>query len=129
MKLLSLAIATLASLTSATALPPQTYNGPSSLAARAASPGCGAFTLLKGITIPRFIKSGTRSRSYMVHVPSSYDTNKAYPVVLGFHGSSSIGTFFEVDTLMSDAKYSGNVCLHPSCISVWQCADVVFDRK
>jgi len=76
---------------------------------RKASPGCGSFQLLKGITLPRFIKSGTRSRSYFVHTPANYDTNKAYPVVVGFHGSSSIGLFFEADAKLSDAKYSGDV--------------------
>jgi hypothetical protein len=100
-------------LTAAVALPvvdvlPQLHQQGLSLSRRA-SPGCGSFHLLKGITLPRFIKSGTRSRSYFVHTPANYDTNKAYPVVVGFHGSSSIGLFFEADSKLSDSKYSGDV--------------------
>jgi hypothetical protein len=87
----------------ATALPPIEAHS------RRASSGCGAFHLVNGITLPHFITSSNKSRSYFLHTPSGYDTNKPYPVVFGFHGSSSIGLFFEVDTGMSDSKYSGQV--------------------
>jgi poly(3-hydroxybutyrate) depolymerase len=76
---------------------------------RAAS-GCGKTQFLPGVTQYRFgLKTSGKSRSYGYHIPSNYDKNKKYPVVVGFHGSSSIGTFFELDTKMSDARYSGDV--------------------
>lgn len=83
-----------------------------------ASPGCGKPHLIKGITMPRFgLKSSGKDRSYMYHIPSSYDQNKPYPVVVGFHGSSSIGTFFELDTKMSEGRFSENkIMVYPNGI-------------
>lgn len=79
------------------------------------STGCGEKPFLPGITQYRFIKSSDKSRSYSYHLPSSYDANKQYPVVLGFHGSSSIGAFFELDTKMSQGRYSGEkIMIYPN---------------
>jgi poly(3-hydroxybutyrate) depolymerase len=64
-----------------------------------------------GITTYHEVPSGNRTRSYSIHLPSGYDMNHEYPVVIGFHGSSSIGLFFEVDTGLSLAKYSSDVSL------------------
>lgn len=90
---------------------PAAFAAPQPLAPRA-SAGCGKFQLLRGVTVPRTFKSGTKDRGYSIHTPSSYDSKKAYPIVIGFHGSDSIGLFFEVDTKLDDAKYSGEVsCL------------------
>ncbi|KAF1850264.1 carbohydrate esterase family 1 protein [Cucurbitaria berberidis CBS 394.84] len=81
-----------------------------------ASSGCGKKSFLPGVTQYRFgLKSSGKDRSYSYHVPSSYDPNKVYPVVLGFHGSSSIGAFFELDTKMSEARYSGDkIMVYPN---------------
>jgi poly(3-hydroxybutyrate) depolymerase len=83
-----------------------------------ASPGCGKPYLIKGITVPRFgLKSSGKDRSYMYHIPSSYDANKPYPVVVGFHGSSSIGTFFELDSKMSEGRFSEDkIMVYPNGI-------------
>jgi len=80
------------------------------VAARATA-GCGKEHLLKGITTYQDLTSSGRDRKYSVHLPGDYDKSKPYPVVLGFHGSSSIGLFFEVDTKMSESRFSANVCL------------------
>jgi predicted peptidase len=78
--------------------------------------GCGKTQILPGVTRYRFgLKTSGKSRSYGYHLPSNYDKNKKYPVVVGFHGSSSIGTFFELDTKMSDARYSGDVRISSPC--------------
>ena len=92
-----------------------TSASPAPLSPRASS-GCGKTALLPGVTQYRFgLKSSGKDRSYSYHVPSNYDANKAYPMVLGFHGSSSIGAFFELDTKMSDAKYSGDkIMIYPN---------------
>jgi poly(3-hydroxybutyrate) depolymerase len=76
--------------------------------------GCGKTQFLPGVTQYRFgLKTSGKSRSYGYHLPSNYDKNKKYPVVVGVHGSSSIGTFFELDTKMSDVRYSGDVRISP----------------
>jgi poly(3-hydroxybutyrate) depolymerase len=77
-----------------------------------ASPGCGKSAFLPGLTQYRFgLKSSGKDRSYSFHLPASYKANKAYPVILGFHGSSSIGAFFELDTKMSEARYSAEAIM------------------
>jgi poly(3-hydroxybutyrate) depolymerase len=81
---------------------------PASVAARATA-GCGKTHLLAGITTYHGLTSSGRDRKYSVHLPSGYDKSKPYPVVLGFHGSSSIGLFFEVDTKLSESRFSANV--------------------
>ncbi|KAJ7698217.1 hypothetical protein B0H14DRAFT_3654623 [Mycena olivaceomarginata] len=47
--------------------------------------GCGTSHWFNGITQYHFLQSGTRSRDYSIHIPSSYDAKKLYPLVLGFH--------------------------------------------
>jgi poly(3-hydroxybutyrate) depolymerase len=83
-----------------------------------ASSGCNTPAFLPGLTQYRFgLKSSGKDRSYSYHLPSSYNPNKAYPVVLGFHGSSSIGTFFELDTKMSEKRYSGDrIMIYPNSL-------------
>jgi poly(3-hydroxybutyrate) depolymerase len=78
---------------------------------RRAASGCGISQPIGdiGITTYHEVQSGNRTRSYSVHLPSGYDLNHEYPIVIGFHGSSSIGLFFEVDTGLSEATYSSDV--------------------
>ena len=75
-----------------------------------ASSGCGKSKWPTDFTHYRFgLKSSGKERSYSYHVPAGYDKNRAYPVVVGFHGSSSVGMFFELDTKMSGAPYGVDV--------------------
>jgi poly(3-hydroxybutyrate) depolymerase len=63
----------------------------------------------------RTLTSSGQLRSYTFHLPSPYDPSKTYPVVLAFHGSSSIGTFLELDTKMSQSRYSGDkIMIYPN---------------
>lgn len=80
--------------------------------------GCGNSQFLPGVTQYRFdLKSSGKSRSYSYHLPSNYDPNKKYPVVLGFHGSSSTGLFFELDTKMSQERFSKDkIMIYPNGI-------------
>jgi poly(3-hydroxybutyrate) depolymerase len=81
------------------------------------SSGCGKSSLFPGITQYRFLKSSGKDRSYSYHVPSSYNVDKPYPVVVGFHGSTSIGAFFELDTKMSQERYSADkIMIYPNGI-------------
>jgi hypothetical protein len=83
--------------------------------AQRGSSGCDKPAFFSGVTQYRFFKSSGKDRSYSFHLPSTYDANKAYPVVVGFHGSSSIGAFFELDTKMSEARYSGEkIMVYPN---------------
>ncbi|KAF2009598.1 carbohydrate esterase family 1 protein [Aaosphaeria arxii CBS 175.79] len=81
-----------------------------------AESGCGRTQILPGITQYRFsLKSSGKDRSYSYHLPSNYDKNRRYPVVLGFHGSSSTGLFFELDTKMSETRFSGDkIMVYPN---------------
>jgi poly(3-hydroxybutyrate) depolymerase len=73
--------------------------------------GCGISHPIGGLGITTYheVKSSARTRSYSIHLPSNYDSGHKYPLVVGFHGSSSVGLFLEVDTGLSLAKYSANV--------------------
>lgn len=75
--------------------------------------GCGKTHLLNGITQYRNIAS----RSYSIHLPTGYAKKEQYPLILGFHGSDSIGLFFEVDTGLSSPLYTANkIVVYPNGI-------------
>ena len=77
--------------------------------------GCGNTRFFNGITQPRTIKSAGLHRSYGIHLPSSYDKNRKYPLIVGYHASSSIGLFFEADTKLDEAKYTGDkIVVYPN---------------
>lgn len=78
--------------------------------------GCGKTHILNVFPKTQTIKSGGgESRSYLVHLPGSYDKNHQYPVIVGFHGSSSIGLFLELDTGLDKAKYTGDkIMVYPN---------------
>ncbi|KAJ7728805.1 carbohydrate esterase family 1 protein [Mycena maculata] len=77
--------------------------------------GCGMTHWFNGITQYYGLESGGVDRSYSIHVPSDYNETKPYPLVFGFHGSSSIGLFFEADTGLSESKYSADkIMLYPN---------------
>ncbi|KAI1283619.1 carbohydrate esterase family 1 protein [Xylaria sp. FL0933] len=80
-----------------------------------ATAGCGKVHLLPGVTTYHGLTSSGRDRSYSVHLPSDYDKSAPYPVVIGFHGSSSIGLFFEADTKLSESRFSaGKIMVYPN---------------
>ncbi|KAI8951485.1 carbohydrate esterase family 1 protein [Xylaria longipes] len=106
MQLLYIISALAASIAPALAVP---------VAARATT-GCGTFHL-PGLTTYHGLTSSGRDRKYSVHLPTGYDSSKPYPTVLGFHGSSSIGLFFEVDTKLSESRFSANkIMVYPDGI-------------
>ncbi|KAF1953022.1 alpha/beta-hydrolase [Byssothecium circinans] len=114
-----LLLATLSIIHPSSALPQpsQSYAPPRAIPARAGS-GCGKSQFLPGVTQYRFgLKSSGKDRSYSFHLPAGYDKNRKHPVVVGFHGSSSVGLFFELDTKMSEARYSGDkIMIYPNGI-------------
>lgn len=70
--------------------------------------GCGKryFSQLLGLPIYRSVQSGNTTRSYTVHLPSEYRERDQYPAIVGFHGSSSIGLFLELDTKLDEARFT-----------------------
>ena len=77
--------------------------------------GCGKTHILNAIPKYRTFKSGDDSRGYLAHLPAEYDKNHQYPVIVGFHASSSIGLFFEVDTSLDKAKYTDDkIMIYPN---------------
>jgi poly(3-hydroxybutyrate) depolymerase len=77
--------------------------------------GCGKTHWFNGITQNRSIQSSGMERSYSIHVPSNYSENQQYPTILGFHGSDSIGFFFEVDTGFDSEQFTGDkIMVYPN---------------
>lgn len=75
--------------------------------------GCGKFHF-GGLTTRHEIKSSRLSRSYTAHVPLGYDKHKQYPLIVGFHGSDSIGFFFEADTRLDSSRFTADkIMLYP----------------
>ncbi|KAL1849172.1 hypothetical protein VTK73DRAFT_9931 [Phialemonium thermophilum] len=70
--------------------------------------GCGLDHLFNGITKYYGIQSSGRARTYSVHAPSNYSKTTQYPLIVGFHGSDSIGLFFEADTRLDEPRYTAN---------------------
>ena len=70
--------------------------------------GCGVSHILPGITQPRAIQSSGTTRTYSIHTPSTYSPTTPYPLIIGYHGSSSIGLFLEADTRLDSAQYTGS---------------------
>lgn len=70
--------------------------------------GCGKTHLFNALPKMRTVKSGGRDRSYLAHVPAGYDKNHRYPAIVGFHGSGGVGFFFEADTGLDQARYTGD---------------------
>jgi len=66
---------------------------------RADTSGCGKDHWFTSVTRYKSLTSNGTKRDFNVHLPSDYDKNVQYPVVLGFHGSdrweapSQSGTF------------------------------------
>ncbi|KAK8143738.1 hypothetical protein G3M48_006826 [Beauveria asiatica] len=70
--------------------------------------GCGKTHLFNGLAQLRTLESSGQDRRYLAHVPADYDAQRRYPVVVGFHGSSSVGFFFAADTGLDLPRYTGD---------------------
>lgn len=84
---------------------------PQELTATSTISGCGK---TPGLFSYRDFRSSGKKRIYKFHLPLPYDVNTRYPVVVGFHGSSSIGSFLELDTKLDEERYSGDkIMIYP----------------
>ncbi|EMD64381.1 carbohydrate esterase family 1 protein [Bipolaris sorokiniana ND90Pr] len=79
----------------------------STLAAPQKSRGCGISH--KDLSLPaQHLDSSGQNRSYYIHLPSTYNSDTAYPLVLGFHGSPSSAMTVPLDTKLNNETYSGS---------------------
>lgn len=109
MAVLKLAIIALTLLSSALA----TTIKRATIAAKKSS-GCG--TNYADLTQPaQYLDAGGKNRSYYIHLPPTYDSNRAHPMVVGFHGSQSIGLFLAIDSKLNETRYSGDkIMVYPN---------------
>ena len=73
--------------------------------------GCGKNLYMRGVDVNRKV---AHDRNYWYRLPINYDKHRQYPVVLGFHGSSKLGGWFDglafaADSKLSLSKYSKDV--------------------
>ncbi|RDA87271.1 hypothetical protein CP532_1328 [Ophiocordyceps camponoti-leonardi (nom. inval.)] len=66
------------------------------------TPGCGKPHPFAGSTRNFTLRSGGRSRDYLVHLPRSYRPDATTPLLLAFHGASNNPARFERQTRFSD---------------------------
>lgn len=72
---------------------------------RGGSPGCGTNPgQAPGTSQTHTLDSGGRERSYRVHLPEGYRSDRAYPVVLAFHGQGRTSAYMEELTGFSAAS-------------------------
>ena len=94
-----------------------------------ASAGCGT-PLPAGMsaggatTTVNFTAPDGTLRSYNIHIPSSYDINKAAPLIVTFHGQGSNPTAHESETRWSKTTWNPyGVVVYPAGIGVSQCGN------
>ncbi|KAK6528512.1 hypothetical protein TWF281_009753 [Arthrobotrys megalospora] len=87
------------------------------------TPGCGKAVPSGAIGSTRKISitSSNTNRTFDVHLPQGYDSDKDYPVILGFHGAPGIGLYFEADTMFSAPRWGdGKILVFPDALGgVW----------
>lgn len=87
-------------LAAAAAVPPSTADYTGDLS------GCGKRHTDAGTTYNHTVHSAGRDRTYHVHLPSSYDEDTPYSVVVGFHGTHRDAAYFEEDTRLSSEDFT-----------------------
>ncbi|HTZ40682.1 MAG TPA: PHB depolymerase family esterase [Syntrophales bacterium] len=67
------------------------------------------------------LRHGGRTRTYLVHLPVSYSKDKAWPVVLIFHGGGGSGEQMAKMTGFSEkADREGFIAVYPNGTGLWQ---------
>lgn len=89
-----------------------------------ASSGCGT-ALPSGLTAGggsvsfNFLSPDGRTRNYLINVPSTYDVNKAAPLILTFHGKGESGSAMEMESGYSLAKWNPyGISIYPNGVNV-----------
>ncbi|VUC29883.1 unnamed protein product [Clonostachys rosea] len=80
--------------------------------------GCGISYDFYGQSREVTFQSGGRDRTYRFHLPSNYDPQKAYPVVMAFHGRTGSPQGFEGTTQFSNEKtYPNIIAAYPAGVN------------
>ncbi|KAI0196759.1 family 1 carbohydrate esterase [Xylaria flabelliformis] len=83
-----------------------------------ASVGCGQSHDFVGSTQTFSIASSGGTRSYRIHLPSSYKINTPMPLIIAYHGSGDNPTNFEKTTRFSDGSVNPNmVTVYPQGVN------------
>lgn len=102
-------------LLSLLAITPQVQGGP----IQQRDTGCGKTHNFIGSTSTFSIESSGGTRSYRIHLPSSYNINKPTPLLVAYHGSGDNPTSFEQTTRFSDEKLNPNmITVYPQGVNV-----------
>lgn len=84
----------------------------------AATSGCGKQPANVIVTTLFNVTSSNISRNFLVHVPPGYEQNRPYPVVLAFSGNTETALEMELDTRLSDPKWSSDkILVYPNGFS------------
>ncbi|KAI1263518.1 family 1 carbohydrate esterase [Xylariaceae sp. FL1019] len=88
----------------------------------ASSAGCGTSHSFIGSTQTFSITSSGGTRTYRIHLPSSYEASTAVPLIIAYHGSGGNPTDFEITTRFSDEGLNPNmVVVYPAGVDGnWQ---------
>jgi poly(3-hydroxybutyrate) depolymerase len=78
------------------------------------SPGCGLAPPSSG---SKTLQVNGVARTYVLAVPSGYDRNRAYPLVLGFHGAGSSGAQAQLYFGVQQASAGQAIVVYPDAIT------------
>lgn len=110
-------------LNSAVRYVPITYPAPLANYVNASS-GCGnplpsGQTAGAASTTVNFTAPDGRIRSYLVHIPATYDVNKAAPLIMSFHGRLSTAAIHEGETGWSTPSFNPyGIVVYPQGVNV-----------
>ena len=97
--------------TDASTPPPPSDAGARSDAGTLASPGCGIAPPSSGSGKTLVVNGATRT--YVLSVPSSYDRNRAYPLLFGFHGLGGSGSQAQLYFGLTQATQGQAILVYP----------------
>lgn len=106
---------------STTPPPPTPPPGSSSGAPGTPTAGCGAPAKQSGFASGLTVQIEGRARTYALFVPPSYDPNKAYPLVFGFHGDGGTGSGIRSTMKLEDQANGEAIFVYPDGLSkTWE---------
>lgn len=97
---------------------------------RRASSGCAVAHDWAGQTRTFSFASSGGTRSYRIHLPSTYQPGAAKPLVIAYHGSGDNPTNFEQTTRFSDERVNPDaITVYPAGVNVChECHQCPFTR-
>lgn len=86
---------------------------------RRASAGCGTPHKFPGESREFSFESSGGTRTYRIHLPSTYDPNNARPLLIAYHGSGGNPADFEAETQLSDESINSEmITVYPAGVDV-----------